>query len=108
MSLTSVISPSPVQVGVGFDNPFNQFAASFASPFRSKNVRSIDISTTGVSTVESCPSHGGVRCASGGGLPTQELQHLHAPPPYRAVQSRAILFVVFAGSVLLSMSAPVP
>src|SRR5262249_27473148 len=41
MSLTSVISHSPVQVGVGFDHPFNQFVASFANPFRSKNVRSI-------------------------------------------------------------------
>jgi hypothetical protein len=28
-------------VGVGCDNPFNQFVASFANAFRSKNVRSI-------------------------------------------------------------------
>jgi hypothetical protein len=28
---------------VEFDNPFNQFAASFANAFRSKNVRSIVI-----------------------------------------------------------------
>jgi hypothetical protein len=41
MSWTSVISHSPVQVGVGCDNPFNQFVASFANAFRSKNVRSI-------------------------------------------------------------------
>src|SRR5215470_15204223 len=42
MSWTSVIGHSPVQVGVGCDNPFNQFVASFANAFRSKNVRSID------------------------------------------------------------------
>src|SRR4029453_3319286 len=42
MPLTSVISLSPVQVGMGFDNPFNQFVASFVNPLRSKNARSID------------------------------------------------------------------
>src|SRR5215510_12659775 len=43
MSLTSVISHSPVQVGVGFTTIFNQFVALFVHPFCSKNVRSIDL-----------------------------------------------------------------
>jgi hypothetical protein len=41
MSLTSVISHAPVQVGVGFTTIFNQFVVFFVNPFRSKNVRSI-------------------------------------------------------------------
>jgi hypothetical protein len=41
MSWTIVISHSPVQVRVGFDTIFNQCVALFASPFRSKNIRSI-------------------------------------------------------------------
>src|SRR4030095_4805450 len=42
MSLTIVISHSPVQVGVGFTTIFNQFVVLFVNPFRLKNVRSID------------------------------------------------------------------
>src|SRR4029453_11121752 len=41
MSLTIVISHSPVQVGVGFTTIFNQFVVLFVNPFRLKNVRSI-------------------------------------------------------------------
>src|SRR4030095_10549846 len=46
MSWTIVISHSPVQVRVEFDTIFNQCMALFANPFRSKNVRSIDLKTS--------------------------------------------------------------